>query len=290
MRFVPPPGFSWRRAGWLHLCAGDSVAEGLSAALRDGVPAALEELPGRGAVARLRLEGGGSAILRRYRRGGLAGTFLPDVFWGPRRGLRELEVAHAARRAGAPVPEPLAIACSRRFLPGRLYMVTREVEDAVPLRAALAGSPVAEASALLAAAARVARACHDAGLVHADLNLGNILVGRARPSSLVVVDLDRAHFRDDGATVGERFWNLSRLARSHEKLFGREGPWGSDPAPRLIGAYAAGDADTAWMMVRMMPAHRRAMRLHRLGWRIAAVFRRRPLDGGVAGPPPRAGG
>jgi hypothetical protein len=297
----PPEGFEWRGASGLFICSRPDATTMILASL-GAVGGALppdvarllgteggsvESLPdaaararpaggGRGAVARIAFEDGTSAILKRYRRGGIARRFLPSLFVRWDRPLAEIQVAEAARRAGAPVAEPLAAL----FTDGRLlhaaFLVTRELPDRVALSAALRRAGEGDAQRLLAEAASAARMCHDAGLVHGDLNLGNLLVappagagGRKGPrQGAVVIDLDRASFRPEGASVSERFANLSRLARSHEKIFGTRGPWGPDPARRIVEAYAAGDAILRATMIALLPAHRRAMRLHRFGWKL----------------------
>ena len=124
--------------------------------------------------------------------------------------------------------------------------------------------------------ARAVKQCHDAGLVHRDLNLGNILAVRSprpgRPSAdifeeeMLVIDLDRSRMKPRGLADRERLTGLCRLARSHEKTFGRSGPWGPDPIRSLIPAYASGDSSLEGRLRAMLPRQERSMRLHRLGW------------------------
>jgi 3-deoxy-D-manno-octulosonic acid kinase len=66
------------------------------------------------------------------------------------------------------------------------------------------------------------RRFHAAGVVHADLNARNILVGPER--AIHLVDFDRARIREGDATGFRR--NLARLRRSLEKLWpaGSAGP------------------------------------------------------------------
>lgn len=249
-------------------------------------PVAAEGRPvtGRGAVAFIPLGDGRPAVLRKYRRGGLAGRLLPDLFAGPSRLLRELEVCLSALAAGAPVATPLAGVFLRRGLLGSLWLLTLEIGGAVPMSRALQGASPSRAAGLLRSAGRTARRCHDAGLVHADLNLGNILIREGGDSGdsaeeAVLIDLDRADFRPKGAEIGERFANLSRLARSYEKLCGTDGPWGPHPLPRLIAAYSAGDAALEQGLCRLVPAHEKSMRWHRIGWRLSATLGGRAAAG-----------
>jgi hypothetical protein len=242
---------------------------------------------GRGAVARVSLPDGSGAVLRKYRRGGLAGRLLPDRFPGYGRPIEELLVTERARKAGLPVPEPLAIIYKSAWFLRSCYLLSREVEGARTLAGSLAAAPEEGAGHLLFATARLVRSCHDAGLVHGDLNLGNILVvhgdpaqaGRADRSpapGLVVLDLDRARFDPAGASDRDRFDNLSRLARSHEKTFGRPGPWGGCAGgieAALVSAYAGSDEKLHARLLALLPRHRRGMRLHRAGWKLSSLLR-----------------
>jgi hypothetical protein len=111
------------------------------------------------------------------------------------------------------------------------------------------------------------RLCHDRGLVHADLNLGNVLV---EPSGAgagpFLIDLDGAAWRNGGASTEERFANLSRLARSMEKLLGIEG---RDRIAPLIDSYAGGDTGLGDALRSRLPAHEAAMKRHRANWKIS---------------------
>ena len=291
MREDPREAFRWRRSAHLSLLVKEGIAELVAVSVGTGPEAILERggrapgsdpavarstPSGRGWVARIVLGDGTPAVLRRYRRGGMAGKLLPDLFLSARRAVAEVAAADGARAAGAPVSEPLCAIVERRGLAAALYLLSREVEGGVPLADALREASAEEAGSLLRSAARAVKQCHDAGLVHRDLNLGNILAVRSprpgRPSAdifeeeMLVIDLDRSRMKPRGLADRERLAGLCRLARSHEKTFGRSGPWGPDPIRSLITAYASGDSSLEGRLRAMLPRQERSMRLHRLGW------------------------
>lgn len=113
--------------------------------------------------------------------------------------------------SGMPSPEPIAAICRRE---GRLYtgcLLTRRIMDVSPLADLIA---VRKADpAMWRATGACIRSFHEVGLVHADLNARNILVGARNQVSLV--DFDRARFRSgDTRAFGA---NLRRLHRSLDK-------------------------------------------------------------------------
>ena len=60
---------------------------------------------------------------------------------------------------------------------------------------------------------------HEKGLFHADLNLHNLLVTRARESfTLTIIDLDKARLFDAPLSSAMRRANAARLMRSARKL------------------------------------------------------------------------
>jgi len=139
------------------------------------------------------------------------------------RAARSWRVAHALRASGIPTPEPLlwlepeqvggAALYVCRFLPGR-------IEARYLLRARNAGRdreefPQVEASALIAAIARLARRLHDAGFWHRDFSIGNLLVlpgpSPAEISEISLIDLNRCRV-GRRPSLSERMRDLSRLA------------------------------------------------------------------------------
>jgi 3-deoxy-D-manno-octulosonic acid kinase len=137
---------------------------------------------------------------------------------------REFGVAMLAHRRGVPTARPVALVVRRALGPlVRGYLVTEELTDAENLlevlrRAQGAGSPPEPARRRLAAAVgRAVAAMHRAGIVHADLNLKNLLVRNAfdRPE-VFIVDFDKARLVDE-VSAREQRANLARLDRSARK-------------------------------------------------------------------------
>ena len=186
------------------------------------------EAEGRGSA--LFLETGyGPAVLRRYLRGGWAARFSRDryVFTGYDRSrpLAEYLVLETLARAGLPVPAPLAAICARQgpFYTG--WLMTARLLNVTPLADLLAEQ--AEDSTLWRSTGRCIRSFHEFGVIYADLNARNILVGSDR--TIYLIDFDRA--RISKKSPGAFQANLRRLKRSLLKL------WPAADADRLEGCW-----------------------------------------------------
>jgi 3-deoxy-D-manno-octulosonic acid kinase len=155
-------------------------------------------------------------VLRRYRRGGLAGRVLSDSYlWlgeDRARPIAEWRLLAWAHDAGLPVVRPVAALYERRGIVHRGALITARVAArSLATRMAVPGAP--DLAQWRAAGAAVAR-CHAAGLDHADLNLHNLLLADDR--RCWVIDLDRGARR-----AARGAWcdsNLARLRRSLDKL------------------------------------------------------------------------
>lgn len=202
----------------------------------DGGARLLPTASGRGPVAIVPAGSLGQAVVRPYRRGGLARHFSRRRYLVGHRAERELVVTERLRRRSVPVIEPLA--CVRESLgPGyRAALVTRYVEGARPagevLREpdeALAASDETLAgpgiSALMRALGRTAARLHSAGGWHPDLHVDNFLVrgpggpGGAPPSAPLplLVDLDRGRAFPFPVPTAVGHWSLRRLGRHLRK-------------------------------------------------------------------------
>jgi len=159
----------------------------------------------------------GPAVLRQYLRGGWVARISREryLFSGFERSrpLAEFSFLEQLARAGLPVPEPLAAMCQRDGLQYTGWLMTRRIMNAVPLADLLldrSGDPE-----LWRGTGRCVRRFHEHGVVHADLNARNILVGRN--DVIYLIDFDRARFRDRGSRAFAA--NIKRLRRSLEKLW-----------------------------------------------------------------------
>jgi 3-deoxy-D-manno-octulosonic acid kinase len=181
--------------------------------LAESLPPALAKVGGgRGGAHYLELPGGARAVLREYLRGGLPGRFLRDLHLGSARAFAELRLHEELARRGVPT---LRVLAARTVSVGGVFfrhaLLTEEVA-ARDLVQAATERPERRA-ALCAAAGRAVRALHDAGLDHADLHPGNLLVrwdGDA--PEVLVIDLDRGSLRSP-LPPARRARSLVRFAR-----------------------------------------------------------------------------
>jgi 3-deoxy-D-manno-octulosonic acid kinase len=213
-----PPGYTVLADGARRAVVRDDLVPALAAWLLTAplAPPAEATPIGGGRGAAFRVPSAGGIVVRFGRRGGAIARLVRDRYLDVRpRPWRELAVSIAARERGAPVPEVLA-ACVHGWGAYRSAIVTRELPGVAPILAALAAVPPGESRAAVAAAAGVAVArLHRAGVVHADLNLSNIVVG---DDVAAIVDLDRARLRTRGLGPRIRERSLRRLRRSLAKL------------------------------------------------------------------------
>jgi 3-deoxy-D-manno-octulosonic acid kinase len=234
-----------------------------------------EAAPGRGPIAIVPLAGGGEAVLKQYRRGGIIAAALPDRFVGGARFRRELEVGATAHRRGIPVPEPLAIIRQGRGGLFRVYGVTRRIPAAGNLldRIDFGDRRPVDAEWIGAAAAAVRRS-HDTGLRHADLSLGNFLISRIEADDRVfLVDLAGA-WLGPPLTNRQRRRSLRRLRRSWVKQCELRGRNPGSETARFLARYCDGDPALRREIRRCGGWTRMVLGIHRIGWRLTGATRR----------------
>ncbi len=176
-------------------------------------------------------------VLRHYRRGGAMTRLRGDrYFWRGEaltRSYVEWHLLYVMRRAGLPVPVP--IAAGYRRLDRFSYtadLLTEQIPASTSLAARLRAGPLALTGWI--AIGRCLRRFHDDGIYHADLNAHNVLLDETE--AVWLVDFDRGELRHPG------YWcdgNLVRLRRSIEKVTQRlpeerfsDADWAS-----LLGGY-----------------------------------------------------
>jgi 3-deoxy-D-manno-octulosonic acid kinase len=212
-------------------------------------------------------------LARRYLRGGLLRGVASGLFPGAGRFLRELRVAAELSRAGAPVPEPLGLVVVEAGAgTAKGWFLSREIEGAEDLRSVLLrllpGDPARRAA--LEAAGRAVRRLHDAGALHADLHVKNVLLPK-EGGEAVIVDLDGARLLEKGLTRDQRAAQIQRLDRSLVKLDVKAGVSVSRvDRRRLVLAYMGKERPTDEESLRWRKRHRAALARHRLGWRLGA--------------------
>ncbi|HEX6587782.1 MAG TPA: lipopolysaccharide kinase InaA family protein [Longimicrobiales bacterium] len=161
-------------------------------------------------------------VVRHYRRGGFIARFLHDryVDAGTRRPLRELIASARARERGVATPEVVAAIVHPVGGWYRGDIATRYLPESRDLAARLFDDDEVERrrDAMRLAGALMRRA-HEAGVVHNDLNLKNILIaGDGDGARAWLLDLDRAVVMRDAAAKFERDLMLRRFARSLRKF------------------------------------------------------------------------
>jgi 3-deoxy-D-manno-octulosonic acid kinase len=154
---------------------------------------------------------GRAAVLRHYRRGGLAARFVRETyFWrgaDSTRAFAEFDLMRKLWQSGSPVPRPLAAAVWRHGFTYRAAILTERIVGAVPLAAT-------HDPAIWRAAGVVIAGMHRLGVWHADLNVYNVLVGEG--ARVWLIDFDKG--RIGRLTATQRSGNLARLLRSVRKV------------------------------------------------------------------------
>ncbi|HHT9131668.1 MAG TPA: lipopolysaccharide kinase InaA family protein [Candidatus Tripitaka californicus] len=195
----------------------------------------LRTVRGRGEYPCVPLEGGGTAIIRRVRHGGLWGKVTGDLLWGVGRPVRELINANKALERGVPTAEILGIRLEAAgpLLTGPFYraeVFSRELPETIDLLGLLESSESTldaqqhkrqgysrHKGEIIRAVALSVRAMHEAGLYHNDLHLKNILITREAPFKAYIIDLDKSSLHES-LSLNQRIKNLLRLDRSVEKF------------------------------------------------------------------------
>ena len=177
------------------------------------------EFTGRGAAFGVTL-GEQAAVVRHARHGGLLAPLLGDLFWGAPRFYREAELSRALGSARVRTPALLAGVTYRAGPCHRADVVTAAVDgvDLVELFYGPSAPAGAARDAALGAIGALVRRLHDAGFVHPDLQLRNVLVrGAASPRPEAwLLDVDTCRpIRSDGDA--DRARNLDRFYRSWAK-------------------------------------------------------------------------
>ncbi len=240
--------------------------------------------------------------IRTYHRGGWIGGFARSVFASPARAIREFHLWQTLQMRGAPIPEAVFARAERKRGLWRLHFATLDRPHALDGLAWFSDPEKCSSwPAALASCARSIRAFHNAGCVHGDLNLRNLLfeaspirsyerssergtsgsshsiagdpVGGSAGDSAGqeaiqcwLVDLADARLRDPVSPT-ERLRDLMRLLRSAEK----QGIPFADSTrhhARFLSAYCGSDRGLRAALLRALPAERLRLTRHRIGWRL----------------------
>lgn len=181
-----------------------------------GRDAVAGEAQGRGRALFLETDFG-PAVLRQYLRGGWAARVSRDRYrfsgFENSRPVLEFDLLETLSAAGHPVPQPLAAMCVRDGAFYTAWLMMRRIMDVTPL-ADLFESRRDDPGLWRAIGASIRR-FHDFGVIHADLNARNILVGESK--QIYLIDFDRARIRKSEPRAYSA--NLRRLHRSLQKLW-----------------------------------------------------------------------
>jgi len=153
--------------------------------------------------------------LRHYRRGGQVGRLVDDSYlWlGLRltRPWREFRVTRELHAKGLPVPRPIAAHVERRGLLYHADLLTLRIPGAEPLADVLMDRTLPQTH--WEVLGRVLRRFHDAGVLHGDINVRNVL--RDARGLFHLIDFDKARLLPSGPWQAQ---NLARFRRSLDKL------------------------------------------------------------------------
>ncbi|MCH2172383.1 lipopolysaccharide kinase InaA family protein [Myxococcota bacterium] len=224
---------------------------------------------GRAATAIVPLNGPGVRLhLRGMRHGGWLGPLFGGIWPSPKRGRTELQLTATLADRGLPVPRPV-LTCGERVAPGcyRVSIATLHIDHGCDGLEWLSSIDPPHQLSRIAPAARSAgrtvRDLHDAGAIHGDLHLGN-LVFREKCGDLqtIAVDFDRARL----VPIVDARDRTSELMRLYRSLVKRRLP--SDLIRAALGefleAYLAGDDGLGQQILARVPRERLHLARHRI--------------------------
>jgi hypothetical protein len=275
-----PPGYAEIRspaASWIaHNQCADEIQHGEADRLLIRRVVA-QPLPGsgRGGTQRFRL-GGVEVIGKRALHGGLLAPLLGGLYLGTGRILDQLLAADRLERAGVSTPAVLGVGWRRILGPFHAHaIITRAVLQAQNLyEAAREDAPWRRRRVVLEKSADLIRAMHDAGFVHADLNVTNLLIGRGGDGDrALIVDLDGGRFRRI-VGIGERYANLARLLRSYEKWIAGRFRLSGREEIAFLRRYCRADREMTRFLQHRLQSYRGRLGLHRIGWKTPPVRER----------------
>jgi len=227
LRTEVPTGYEVVEGKWGRLVRLESEKAFLSAGGFGADGGECLEASTLGGRAPLKLLSGtnGTFLVKALEHGGLLRGLTGARFSDPERPIRELVLSAELRSAGIQTPEVIAARVRPAPVAGYLLdLVVRRVPASVDGRGVFhrlraRQLDAAARRALLTAVGDLVGRCHAAGLMHADLHPGNLLMeeeglAQGKPSPWII-DLDRASKAE--MTARQRTTQLARLERWIQK-------------------------------------------------------------------------
>ncbi len=224
---------------------------------------------GRGPLLSLHLDGE-EVVAKRPVHGGWLGRLIGGLYWGRERVLAQVHAAQRLRGRGVSTPEILA--AGWRSVAGPLQhhaIIAKTIPGAINLYEASRNPPAGlRRRTMLRESAALVRRMHDAGFLHADLNVTNLVIEPGTRGPLVhVVDLDRGRLQSRIGLSG-RALNLARLLRSYEKWLATEAPLSGREELYFLRCYARSERVMVRRLWRFLQNYRRSLGPRRLAWRL----------------------
>jgi hypothetical protein len=219
--------------------------------------------------------------VRPSRHGGVLGRALADRSLFPRRIFREFSIWTKLRERGIPLPVPVFAVSQRQGLFWHSAFASIDQQNMSDGLACLEAGPAPhQLDALCISFAKALRAFHDAGAIHGDLQIRNILIEakdgqidseQIRPPACLLIDLDRTRIVGT-VSPRQRIREFLRLLRSLEKT-GQARLTSRHFCALALSAYCAGDRPLRRSMLRWVGFESFGMRRHRVAWRLARRIR-----------------
>jgi 3-deoxy-D-manno-octulosonic acid kinase len=154
------------------------------------------------------------AALRHYRRGGLFGKLVKDLYWfsgwDKTRSAEEFQLLLTLIKAGVNVPRPIAARAVKVGLTYQADLLSERIPNARDLVSILQERSLSKA--MYKKIGQEIAKMHNAGVNHTDLNIHNILIDDK--DKVWIIDFDKCNQASEGRW---RQLNLERLKRSFLK-------------------------------------------------------------------------
>jgi len=233
-------------------------------------------LKGRTPHPSIPLEDGTRMVLRQYSHGGLLRAITGKLYFVGARSFRELALTEEIRSCGISTISSIGAIHHRILFPFyQAYFLSLEIPRAIdPIQyfQEMGARPTRENLSLkrntIRSAGLLIRQFHQAGFLHGDLQLKNILI---EGDQLLLIDFDRS-YRRPNLSIQEKMRNLLRLNRSAEKRIQEGLPLTRTDRWRFFLAYAGDDRRIQEAMEKALQTYSLRLLFYRLGWAIQNII------------------